>query len=152
MSARGTAGETARPRARGAPDAALLRLARKAMARAHAPYSGYTVGAVLEDARGRTHTGVNVENAAYATTICAERAALARAVADGARRFRRLALVSNGVPPWPCGACRQALSEFGADLVVLVEGPEGVVRSTLAELLPRAFTLPAPRPRRGSRR
>ena len=56
----------------------------------------------------------------------------------GLRTPADLALVSNGVPPWPCGACRQALSEFGADLVVLVEGPEGVVRSTLAELLPRA--------------
>jgi cytidine deaminase len=133
-------------------DADLLRLAKGAMARAHAPYSGYTVGAVLEDADGRTHIGVNVENAAYATTICAERAALARAVADGARRFRRLALVSNGVAPFPCGACRQALSEFDGDLEILVRGPRGVTRSTLGDLLPHAFRLPVRRSRGGSRR
>ena len=114
------------------------------MARAYAPYSGYTVGAVLEDAAGRTHAGVNVENAAYSTTICAERAALARAVADGARGFRRLALVSNGVAPFPCGACRQALSEFSPDLEVLVRGPEGDTRAILRDLLPRAFRMPVP--------
>ncbi|HET9603286.1 MAG TPA: cytidine deaminase [Gemmatimonadales bacterium] len=114
--------------------------ARAAQAHAYAPYSHFLVGAALEGEDGRVFAGCNVENASYGLTICAERAAVASAVTQGVRRFRRIVIVSDIDPPAaPCGACRQVLSEFGADLRV-----EGIGRSTRAswtigELLPAAF-------------
>jgi cytidine deaminase len=120
-----------------------LRRAREVAARAHAPYSGVHVGAVLVDADGREHTGVNVESASYGVTICAERAALARAVADGAGPLRRLAVArGDGRPISPCGACRQALAELGGELVVIYLTPDGPRERPLAELLPDPFLDP----------
>jgi cytidine deaminase len=121
----------------------LLSIARDATAGCHCPYSGFRVGAVLEDADGRLHTGVNVENASYGLTVCAERVALFSAVASGAASFTRILVHSPDGEPMPCGACRQALAEFCSDsMEVLVSGPDGGVRSfTLGELLPFAFRL-----------
>lgn len=93
---------------------------------------------------GRTYTGANVENAAYGTTICAERVALFKAVSEGERAFRRLAVVSRGVVPFPCGACRQALAEFCSELEIVLRGAGRTRRRKLSELLPDAFRL-APR-------
>jgi cytidine deaminase len=121
--------------------ARLLGAAERAMANAYAPYSDYRVGAALEAASGRVYTGVNVENAAFGTTICAERVALFKAVSEGERVFRRIAIVSDGAAPFPCGACRQALVEFSGDLEVLLRGARGVERRRLADLLPDAFRL-----------
>jgi cytidine deaminase len=120
----------------------LLESAGGAMTSAYAPYSGYTVGAALEGSSGRVYTGVNVENAAYGTSICAERVALFKAVSEGERSFIRLALVSNGVTPFPCGACRQALAEFSPRLEILLGRDQGVQRRALTDLLPDAFSLP----------
>ena len=106
---------------RPATDARRLWLtAKAAAANAYAPYSGLRVGAALESAAGRTFIGVNVENASYPVGLCAERAALAAAVAAGERRFSALALATDsGAPLLPCGACLQALAEFGEiDLIV----------------------------------
>lgn len=126
-----------------APAEALAR-AREVAGRAHAPYSGVRVGAVLTDAAGREHPGVNVESASYGLTQCAERAALARAVADGAGPLVWIAVArADGVPITPCGACRQVLSELGPDLVVLYLGADGPRERPLAELLPEPFGLPA---------
>lgn len=120
----------------------LLAEAEAARASAYAPYSRFAVGAALLGAEGRIVRGANVENASYGLTICAERAAVAAAVAQGLRAFRAVAVVgpAGANPCWPCGACRQVLWEFAPALWVVVEGPEGqpLVRR-LAELLPEAF-------------
>ena len=118
----------------------LRAAAEAARAQAYCPYSGFAVGAALEAEDGRIFVGCNVENASYGVTQCAERAALTAAVSGGARRFRRLAIVASAEPAVaPCGACRQALAEFGPDLVVDGFGPTGGRHWRLADLLPDAF-------------
>ena len=122
---------------------ALYEAARAAAERAHAPYSGLRVGAAIEAASGAVYPGVNVENASYRLTTCAEQAALARAVAEGERVFTRIAVArADGAPILPCGACRQTLAEFGGDIVVVTAGEGGVVERPLADLLPDPFELP----------
>lgn len=120
---------------------ALRAAAEAARARAYAPYSGFHVGAALETAEGIIVAGCNVENASYGLTICAERNAIAAAVAMGHRRFTRLALVSDAAEPVsPCGACRQVLFEFGGDLVIESYAGETMMRWTSRELLPAGFS------------
>lgn len=125
------------------PDEAkfLVDLAIEARRRAYAPYSNYQVGAALRTRSGRIFTGVNIENAAYPTTICAERVAIYSAIAQGEREFDVIAVVtSNGGSP--CGSCRQVMAEFGLDTVVLIADTEGQVheQTTVNSLLPGAFT------------
>ena len=118
----------------------LIEAARAAQRHAYAPYSRYKVGAALEADNGAVFTGCNVENASYGLTICAERAAVAAAVAAGARRIRRAVVVTDSDPPAaPCGACRQVLNEFGADMTVEAVGPARTSRWSLRDLLPAAF-------------
>lgn len=119
----------------------LIDLANKARAQAYAPYSNYRVGAALRTKSGRVFTGVNVENAAYPTTICAERVAVFKAVSEGEREFEALAVVTdNGGSP--CGSCRQVLAEFGLDTIVLIADGQGklVKEMTVQQLLPEAFS------------
>jgi cytidine deaminase len=119
----------------------LIDLANEARRRAYVPYSNYPVGAALRTTTGRLFTGVNVENAAYPTTICAERVAVFKAVSEGEREFEVIAVVTdNGGAP--CGSCRQVLAEFGLDTIVLIADGQGrlVKQTTLKELLPEAFT------------
>ena len=120
----------------------LLNHARAARQRAYAPYSGFQVGAALETADGAVFSGCNVENASYGLTLCAERSALAAAVAEGHRSFTRIAVsTSSGPPASPCGLCRQALAEFAPGLSVRSESPEGTADWSLATLLPAPFQL-----------
>lgn len=108
---------------------------------AYAPYSNYAVGAALLAADGAIYVGANVENASYGLTICAERAAVAAAVAAGQTRFDALAVATPGGRP-PCGACRQVLAEFSGDLPILLvdaDDPHRVQQTSLGKLFPHAF-------------
>ncbi len=118
--------------------------ARRAMANAYAPYSGFRVGAALLTREGTIVAGCNVENAAFPAGLCAERVALAAAVAGGHRAIERLVLVTDAPEPTPpCGVCRQVLVEFAPDLPVQSIAAAGRSEDwTLTELLPRPF-LPA---------
>ena len=118
----------------------LIDLANEARRRAYAPYSNYPVGAALRTKSGKMFTGVNVENAAYPTGMCAERTAVFKAVSEGEREFEVIAVVTdNGGSP--CGSCRQVLAEFGQDTVVLIANGEGnlLQETTVRDLLPGAF-------------
>lgn len=124
-------------------EAELVEKARAVRDRAYAPYSGFSVGAALLGRSGAVYTACNVENAAYPLTICAERAAVAKAVSEGERSFEAIAVVtSTGASP--CGACRQVLREFAGpegDLRVIVADLEGNIQTyTIAQLLPVGFT------------
>lgn len=121
--------------------ARMLEAARAAMERAYAPYSGFRVGAALLARDGGVFAGCNVENASYPVGLCAERAALAAAVATGAREFDALVIVTETPRPCPpCGMCRQALAEFGEDLRVVLVGSGGAeAEYRLGDLLPEAF-------------
>jgi cytidine deaminase len=133
-----------RTRARSSPDALLIAAARAVRETAYAPYSRFRVGAAVRDEADRVHVGCNVENASYGLTVCAERNAVAAAIAAGARAIRAIAVASAARPPAsPCGACRQVLAELGdARTPVLLAGPRGApARTTLGALLPRAFRL-----------
>jgi cytidine deaminase len=119
---------------------ALVKAAAEVRSRAHAPYSGFAVGAAVLDVSGRTHVGCNVENASYGLSVCAERHAVAAAVAVGATGLRGLAVLTDTVPPAsPCGACRQVLAEFGDFQVVLANLHGDRQVTTVGELLPLAF-------------
>jgi cytidine deaminase len=118
----------------------LIQAAIEARQWAYAPYSKYLVGAALLTASGKVYDGVNVENAAYPTTMCAERVAIFKAVSAGERQFTAIAVVtSNGGSP--CGSCRQVMAEFGLEMQVLIADCEGklVLDASVAELLPGAF-------------
>ncbi len=107
---------------------------------AYAPYSNYAVGAAVLTESGKIYDGVNIENAAYPTTICAERVAIFKAVSEGERNFSAIAVAtSNGGSP--CGSCRQVMAEFGLDTLVIIVNAQGEVMQeyTVAELLPGAF-------------
>jgi cytidine deaminase len=123
----------------------LIGAAVEAWGRAYAPYSSFRVGAALLAGDGAVFSGCNVENASYGLTVCAERNAVARAVAEGGTRFKALAIVADSDPPaMPCGACRQVLAEFADDLEIVLANPHGqpVARATLKDLLPQRFAFP----------
>lgn len=124
----------------------LVALAREAAVNAYAPYSKFRVGAAVLSSDGLTYTGANVENAAYPSSNCAEAIAIARAVSEGVRKVDAVAVACIDAPSlsasYPCGRCRQIMSEFGVDEVHVTAGSGSMVRShTLEELLPHRFTL-----------
>lgn len=119
----------------------LIHLANEARRRAYVPYSNYHVGSALRTKSGRIFTGVNIENAAYPTTMCAERVVIFKAVSEGEKEFEAISVVTdNGGSP--CGGCRQVMAEFGLDTIVLIaDGKENLVtETTVSGLLPEAFT------------
>ena len=118
----------------------LVSLAIDNMRYAYVPYSNYPVSAVLLTQSGKTYTGVNIENAAYPLTICAERVAIFKAVSDGEKDFSAIAVVTNNGGT-PCGSCRQVLAEFGLETIVIVADKNGkvILEQSVAQLLPGAF-------------
>jgi cytidine deaminase len=118
----------------------LIETAREARTKAYAPYSGFAVGAALQTRSGDIYTGCNIENLSFGLTLCAERCAVASAVASGVRDFVAIAIVTDSLrPAAPCGACRQVLAEFSPELMVISATVSGEVQEfKLAELLPYA--------------
>jgi len=126
--------------------AVLIDHALKVRECAHAPYSQYKVGAAVVDEAGRVFFGANVENSSYGLSLCAERAAIASAITNGAEKLTSIILVTHDDPPaTPCGACRQWLAEFGDDSLEIIAAntDRKFQRYTLRSLLPNAFRLKA---------
>jgi cytidine deaminase len=121
----------------------LIAAAKGAQRRAHAPYSKFRVGAALLTKSGEVYTGVNVENASYGLTICAERVAITKAVSEGHRQFQAIVVVAPSSALSPCGACRQVLAEFGEMTVICADSRNlrKLQVHLLSELLPHAFQL-----------
>ncbi len=122
----------------------LLEAARQAREQSYSPYSKFRVGAALLCDDGTMITGANVENASFGLSICAERSAVVRAVAEGRRSFKAIAICADGKRPTPpCGACRQVLLEFGPDMDVIMGGEQGAegetLTTTVRDLVPHAF-------------
>ena len=118
----------------------LIQHATQAMQWAYVPYSKYSVGAAVLTSSGKIYDGVNVENAVYPLTLCAERVAIFKAVSQGERKFEAIAVVTrNGGTP--CGSCRQVMAEFGTDTLVLIADQDGKLlhEYTVADLLPDSF-------------
>jgi len=120
----------------------LILQAKEAAKDAYAPYSGFLVGAAILSRSGKIYSAGNIENAASGAGICAERAALAKAIASGEREFEAIAIVGNADEPIsPCGICRQSLIEFGENIIIIMSNAKGdALTAKLADLLPRAFT------------
>ena len=108
---------------------------------AYTPYSKYPVGAAVLTTSGKIYDGVNIENAAFPTTMCAERVAMYKAISEGELNFEAIAVVTENAGS-PCGSCRQVMAEFGLDTIVLIADLDGKVKleTTVKNLLPQAFT------------
>ncbi len=120
----------------------LVELAGKAKEKAYVPYSKFHVGAVLVTENGDIYEGCNIENASYSLTNCAERTAFFKAISEGERSFRAIAIVGDKNPCYPCGACRQVMAEFcDKDFEIILSGDDGVKAFKLSELLPYSFEL-----------
>ena len=121
----------------------LLRLATEARDHSYSPYSHYRVGAALLTKDGRIYQGCNIENASYTPTICAERTAFFKAIYDGVRSFSAIAIIGSGeLPAYPCGVCRQVMSEFcdgGFIIVTANRDADTVVTETLDQMMPHRF-------------
>lgn len=121
----------------------LIEISKKAQEFAYVPYSKFKVGAALLCRDGSVYTGCNIENATYGATNCAERTAVFKAVSEGKRDFTAIAITSSGKDlTFPCGICRQVLSEFSPEIKVILEDEKGKLHTfALSELLPHSFTL-----------
>ncbi|MGI6585949.1 MAG: cytidine deaminase [Gracilibacteraceae bacterium] len=119
----------------------LIEKAQEAMENAYVKYSGFKVGAALLTKSGKIYTGCNIENSSFGATICAERVAFAKAISEGEREFEAIAVASSlkGFT-YPCGICRQFMSEWGLDVKLITKSGDKVRIHTIGELLPEAFT------------
>lgn len=123
-------------------DSELLNIAKQAAEHAYAPYSEFYVGAALLTQDGKVYTGCNIENASYGATNCAERTAIFKAVSEGERNFKKIAVASKvGTIAYPCGVCLQVINEFMPEGVVILENEGKIITYTLKELLPHGFIL-----------
>ena len=119
---------------------ALIESARAVRVNAHAPYSGFRVGAAVISESGKIYVGCNVENSSYGATLCAERAAIAQLIAGGDKRVLGVAVfVDAEEPAMPCGICRQVIADLGPDADVVTATPRKTKRSSIRGLLPDPF-------------
>ncbi|MBT3168560.1 MAG: cytidine deaminase [Candidatus Cloacimonetes bacterium] len=120
----------------------LFEIAKNVSKKAYAPYSNYKVGAAIRTKNGKIFSGCNVENSSYGLTNCAERTAIFKAVSEGEKEFEEILIYSNsGKMPFPCGACRQVISEFGDEIKITISSNEKIVESSIKKLLPSKFEL-----------
>lgn len=118
----------------------LIRKALEAQKKAYVPYSKFPVGAAIITEDDEIFTGCNIENASYTPTICAERTAIFKAISEGHRKIKTIAIVGDGNFTYPCGVCRQVIREFGKDSTVIIANSEDEYREyKLNELLPHSF-------------
>ncbi|MEO0077204.1 MAG: cytidine deaminase [candidate division WOR-3 bacterium] len=119
----------------------LINAAKQASKFAYAPYSKFKVGAAILTKANKIYTGANIENASYGLTICAERVALFKAISEGEKQFKAIAIYTNTKKfTMPCGACRQVLSEFSPKIeLILINGAGKIKKTNLAKLLPYPF-------------
>lgn len=118
----------------------LIDEARKAMENAYVKYSNFKVGAALLTKSGKVYTGCNIENSSFGATICAERVAFTKAISEGEREFEAIAVASNLKDfTYPCGICRQFMSEWGLDIKLITKYGDSIRVHTIGELLPEAF-------------
>lgn len=118
----------------------LIEKAYEAMEKAYVPYSGFPVGAALMTSTGEVFTGCNIESASYGATNCAERTAIFKAVSEGHRAIRRIAIVSEVDGTYPCGICRQVIAEFADEIEIIIGDRDRHQVYTLDDLLPHSFT------------
>lgn len=119
----------------------LVQMAYEAMEFAYAPYSNFKVGAALLTKSGKVFTGCNVESASYGATNCAERTAIYKAISEGERDYKAIAIVSSSKDyTYPCGICRQVIAEFGKDIEIIVARNEDYTIYSVDDLLPKSFT------------
>lgn len=118
----------------------LIKKALEAREKAHVPYSKFHVGAAIEMEDGSVYTGCNIETASYSPTICAERTAIFKAVSEGQKKIKKVAVVGDSDYTYPCGVCRQVIREFGKEAKIIVAKNEDDYREyDLEELLPHSF-------------
>lgn len=124
-------------------DNELVSLAKKELRNSYSPYSGFKVAAALITKSGKVYTGANIENSSYSATVCAERVAIFKAISNGERGFEAIAIVcEKGDFCYPCGVCRQVMSEFcDESFRIILEGNNIIKSHTLEELLPHSFKL-----------
>lgn len=118
----------------------LIKMAFEAQKVAYVPYSNFHVGAALVTEDNSIYTGCNIEIASYSPTICAERTAIFKAISEGHRKIKKIAIVGDANPTFPCGVCRQVIREFGSNATVIIaNSPEEYQEYTIDELLPNSF-------------
>jgi cytidine deaminase len=119
----------------------LMEVAKEAKKMAYVPYSKFKVGAALLTKNGKVFTGCNVEIASYGATNCAERTAIFKAVSEGEREFKAIAISGSGEATYPCGICRQVIAEFGKDINIIIDSKDGIIITNISELLPHSFSV-----------
>jgi len=121
----------------------LIKKAEEAMKKAYAPYSKFSVGAAVLVKDGSVYTGCNVENASFGATVCAERVAIFKAISEGKSDFEKIAIVSSSCDAtYPCGMCRQVMSEFMLGGTVVLKDKDGnIIEESVKELIPKNFNL-----------
>jgi len=119
----------------------MLQVAKEAIKNSYSPYSKFRVSSAVLGGSGKIYSGVNIENISYGLTMCAERVAVFKAISEGEREIKAVLVYTDGKDlPYPCGACRQVIAEFGRDAEIIVVNGEGKTeRTSMKELLPKAF-------------